>query len=53
MSLSLDAREILIHLNEMGYRNITAEQLKEFMRGCILFYFLRFLITNARKIFQI
>lgn len=33
MSISLDAREILTHLNSMGYRNVTAEQLKEFMRG--------------------
>lgn len=33
MSITLDAREILMHLNSMGYRNVTAEQLKEFMRG--------------------
>ncbi|GAB0093406.1 Hydrolethalus syndrome protein 1, C-terminal domain [Sergentomyia squamirostris] len=31
-SISLDAREVLHHLNELGYRNITAQQLKEFIR---------------------
>lgn len=33
MSISMDAREILCHLNKMGYKSITADQLKEFMRG--------------------
>jgi hypothetical protein len=33
MSLPLDAREVLFHLNYMGYRNITKEQLKSFMTG--------------------
>lgn len=33
MSLPLDAREVLFHLNYMGYRNITKEQLKNFMTG--------------------
>lgn len=33
MSNLMDAREILCHLNQMGYKSITAEQLKEFMRG--------------------
>ncbi|XP_055709819.1 uncharacterized protein LOC129805732 [Phlebotomus papatasi] len=32
MSISLDAREVLHHLNELGYKNITAHQLKEFIR---------------------
>lgn len=30
---NLEAREILHHLNSLGYRNLSAEQLKEFMRG--------------------
>ncbi|XP_058120855.1 uncharacterized protein LOC131287194 [Anopheles ziemanni] len=30
--MTLDAREILNHLNHLGYRNITAEQLKEFQK---------------------
>lgn len=33
LSLSLDAREVLFHLNYMGYRNISKEQLKSFMIG--------------------
>lgn len=33
MSISLEAREILNHLNNLGYRNITSAQLKEFMAG--------------------
>lgn len=33
MSIPLDAREILNHLNQLGYRNITPEQLKEFQKG--------------------
>ncbi|XP_065093328.1 uncharacterized protein Hyls1 [Ochlerotatus camptorhynchus] len=32
MSIPLDAREILSHLNQLGYRNITPEQLKEFQK---------------------
>ncbi|CAO1389735.1 unnamed protein product [Diamesa tonsa] len=31
LSLSLDAKEVLFHLNYMGYRNVTKEQLKFFM----------------------
>ncbi|KAL5280363.1 hypothetical protein ACFFRR_004383 [Megaselia abdita] len=31
-NLSLDAKVVLIHLNSLGYRNITSEQLKEFMK---------------------
>lgn len=38
MSISLEARDILMQLNSMGYRNITAEQLKEFIKGKIEFY---------------
>ncbi|KAH8412497.1 hypothetical protein KR009_002618, partial [Drosophila setifemur] len=30
--LPLDARAILQHLNELGYRNISAEQLREFLK---------------------
>ncbi|CAD7079453.1 unnamed protein product [Hermetia illucens] len=32
MSVSFDAREVLTHLNALGYRNISAEQLKEFIK---------------------
>ncbi|KAL9708448.1 hypothetical protein quinque_011966 [Culex quinquefasciatus] len=32
MAIPLDAREILSHLNQLGYRNITPEQLKEFQK---------------------
>lgn len=41
MSLPLDAREVLFHLNYMGYRNINKEQLKSFMTGklkCMKFF---------------
>lgn len=41
MSISLEAREILNHLNGLGYRNITSDQLKEFMTGklqCFVYY---------------
>jgi hypothetical protein len=31
LTVSLDAREVLFHLNYMGYRNVTKEQLKSFM----------------------
>ncbi|KAM8715716.1 hypothetical protein ACLKA7_002720 [Drosophila subpalustris] len=31
--LPLDARAILQHLNELGYRNISAEQLREFLKA--------------------
>jgi hypothetical protein len=37
LSLSLDAKEVLFHLNYMGYRNISKEQLKYFMFGENLF----------------
>lgn len=33
MSVQLDPREVLQTLNGMGYRNISAEQLKEFIKG--------------------
>lgn len=33
MSLKYDAKEVLFHLNYMGYRNITKDQLKAFMTG--------------------
>lgn len=36
-SLSLDAKEVLFHLNYMGYRNVTKEQLKYFMTGLFTF----------------
>lgn len=49
MSISMDAREILCHLNKMGYKSITAEQLKEFMRGfLILFFFLTQLFSQTK-----
>lgn len=35
LSLSLDAKEVLFHLNYMGYRNVSKEQLKFFMLGKI------------------
>ncbi|KRF98752.1 uncharacterized protein Dwil_GK27867 [Drosophila willistoni] len=34
--LPLDARAILQHLNELGYRNISAEQLREFLKANLL-----------------
>lgn len=33
MSFAVDPRDVLQHLNELGYKNITAEQLKEFILG--------------------
>lgn len=33
MSVQLDPREVLAHLNSMGYRNISADILKEFMKS--------------------
>lgn len=33
LSVSLNAKEVLFHLNYMGYRNVTKEQLKYFMLG--------------------
>ncbi|XP_047002012.1 uncharacterized protein LOC124619566 isoform X3 [Schistocerca americana] len=32
MEVHLDPKEVLAHLNEMGYRNITPEQLRDFVR---------------------
>lgn len=31
--MEFTAREVLFHLNYMGFRNITKEQLKAFMTG--------------------
>lgn len=31
--MALDPKEVLQHLNKMGYKNITAIQLKEFITG--------------------
>lgn len=42
----MDAREILSQLNEKGYKSITAEQLKEFMRGNFHFCFLTSLFCH-------
>lgn len=44
----MDAREILYQLNEKGYKSITADQLKEFMRGNFHFIFfnLTFFLIN-------
>ena len=36
LSLSLDAKEVLFHLNYMGYRNVSREQLKSFCVGKIV-----------------
>lgn len=33
MSVQLDPREVLAHLNSMGYRNISADILQEFMKS--------------------
>jgi hypothetical protein len=33
MNLTVDAKEVLFHLNYMGYRNISKDQLKSFMLG--------------------
>lgn len=30
---SLDPHEVLQYLNNLGYQNVTAEQLKEFIKG--------------------
>lgn len=40
LSLSLDAKDVLFHLNYMGYRNVSREQLKSFMFGKKLCLFL-------------
>lgn len=37
MSVDLNPREVLAYLNELGYVNITAQQLKKFIRGEIIF----------------
>lgn len=36
LSVSLSAKEVLFHLNYMGYRNVTKEQLKYFMFGLLI-----------------
>lgn len=36
LSVSLSAKEVLFHLNHMGYRNVTKEQLKYFMFGLLI-----------------
>lgn len=33
MSHTINPRDVLEYLNELGYQNVTADQLKEFMRG--------------------
>lgn len=40
-SLSMNSREVLFHLNYMGYKNVTAEQLKNFMIGNSYFQIIR------------
>lgn len=40
MSVDLNPREVLAYLNELGYVNITAQQLKKFIKGKILFMLL-------------
>lgn len=37
MSVKLDPKEVLQYLNELGYYNINAQQLKEFMKGKNIF----------------
>lgn len=41
-SLQFNPREVLDHLHELGYTNITADQLKEFIKGNSLVDFLVF-----------
>lgn len=36
MSIELNPREVLTYLNELGYVNITAQQLKKFIKGVVL-----------------
>jgi hypothetical protein len=51
LSLSLDAKEVLFHLNYMGYRNVSKEQLKSFMFGEFGFVLI---VSNVRILwFQI
>lgn len=33
MSFKIDPREVLDYLNELGYQHITAEMLKNFIKG--------------------
>jgi hypothetical protein len=33
MAINLDPKEVKAHLIRLGYRNITGEQLKEFIKG--------------------
>lgn len=33
MSVKIDPRDVLSYLNELGYTNISAQQLKEFIIG--------------------
>lgn len=51
MSVKLDPKEVLHYLNELGYCNISAQQLKEFMRGKKYLYLLHNL--NVTKIWFI
>ena len=46
LSLSLDAKEVLFHLNYMGYRNVTKDQLKYFMTGNLKLFNRLFYFTN-------
>lgn len=39
MSEKIDPREVLAYLNELGYTNITAQQLKEFIKGKEICFF--------------
>lgn len=50
MSVPLEPREILSYLNELGYTNITAQQLKAFIKGRINFFYAP--ISNAYDLFH-
>lgn len=59
MAPCLDPREILSHLNQLGYTHIEANQLKEFMKGkqitncSILFYYCCFCCRRFEKAHEI
>lgn len=47
MSEKIDPREVLAYLNELGYTNITAQQLKEFIKGKEICFFFQ---SNTQNI---
>lgn len=38
MSQNIEPREVLSYLNELGYTNINAQQLKEFIIGSLIMF---------------